>query len=525
MNFEFLKDLSGLSYVYENCINAEKLAMTMPMQSVMTSRKSAELLAKFIYMTAHRQELGRLTFENILFDKKVIRYINNSEVMDAFHRIRMSSNKAPHAVDQESTKEAIDVLEALHYVAGEIACRVGLINNYPAFDHEIESFSDAKYIEEQDIEKKASKMFADYVMKYYKEIELDNFYKHLVKKLQTDFESCFSPLIPGNVEINETIEFKTKPKLQSTVKRIQTHFGFLGLQALKKLRGKLGDDIHLNYSSELTIYGEGGYSTSDIERFLDGIFYDLPNADGFKIVSAYDGPFYAPWFNSEICEEFEMVIDKIGEHEIFTYKLFEHDNSGESYCAKYENGQWIDLNEQYSEDIVDKDFGQDWWSYSMGLGVSIDFEKHPDVIKRLHEAVRKHIPADQLEYCEREWDESYDNYEITDEALHEDNKFTTADVEEILKSASTDYMGENPDPILEEGFQNDYDILCNYIQWCPRTLRVVQDFLDEVNHILEPLMHEVEGGYTGKWYINDPPTAVATWTWTEDGFKVVGTEF
>ena len=49
MNFEFLKDLRGLGYIYENCNNAEKLAVNMPVQSVFTSRKSAELLAKFIY--------------------------------------------------------------------------------------------------------------------------------------------------------------------------------------------------------------------------------------------------------------------------------------------------------------------------------------------------------------------------------------------------------------------------------------------------------------------------------------------
>ena len=49
MNFDFLKDLRGLGYIYENCSNAEKLAINMPVQSVFTSRKSAELLAKFIY--------------------------------------------------------------------------------------------------------------------------------------------------------------------------------------------------------------------------------------------------------------------------------------------------------------------------------------------------------------------------------------------------------------------------------------------------------------------------------------------
>ena len=48
MNFDFLKDFSELSYIYENCNNAEKLAVNMPVQSVFTSRKSAELLARFI---------------------------------------------------------------------------------------------------------------------------------------------------------------------------------------------------------------------------------------------------------------------------------------------------------------------------------------------------------------------------------------------------------------------------------------------------------------------------------------------
>ena len=53
MNFDFLKVLRGLGYVYENCNNAQKLAMTMPVQSVFTARKSAELLAKFIYIAAN----------------------------------------------------------------------------------------------------------------------------------------------------------------------------------------------------------------------------------------------------------------------------------------------------------------------------------------------------------------------------------------------------------------------------------------------------------------------------------------
>ena len=66
MNFDFLKDVPQLKYVYENCSNAEKLAMTMPVQSVFTSRKSAELLAKFIYLASHNEKMETMNFVDIL---------------------------------------------------------------------------------------------------------------------------------------------------------------------------------------------------------------------------------------------------------------------------------------------------------------------------------------------------------------------------------------------------------------------------------------------------------------------------
>ena len=56
------------------------------------------------------------------------------------------------------------------------------------------------------------------------------------------------------------------------------------------------------------------------------------------------------------------------------------------------------------------------------------------------------------------------------------------------------------------------------------SLRVVQDFLDELNRILEPIKSECDGYGMGNWYITDAPFAIATWDWTEDGFKITGTE-
>ena len=88
MNFDFLKNTRELVYVYENCSNAEKLAMTMPVQSIFTARKSAELLAKLIYMAAHNQQMEEMTFADILADRVVRDFVHSRDIMDAFHFIR-----------------------------------------------------------------------------------------------------------------------------------------------------------------------------------------------------------------------------------------------------------------------------------------------------------------------------------------------------------------------------------------------------------------------------------------------------
>ena len=96
MNFDFLKNSRELGYVYENCSNAEKLALTMPVQSIFTSRKSAELLAKLIYMAAHNRKMEELTFADILSDKTVRDFVRSRDIMDAFHFIRKIGNRAVH---------------------------------------------------------------------------------------------------------------------------------------------------------------------------------------------------------------------------------------------------------------------------------------------------------------------------------------------------------------------------------------------------------------------------------------------
>ena len=476
MNFEFLKGLTGLGYVYENCSNAEKLAMNMPVQSVFTSRKSAELLAKFIYLAAHNQEVEMLTFADILADFTVQRFINSRPIMNAFHHIRKSGNRAVHGDDQESPEEAISILHDLHYVAGETARMLGLIKGYPVFNEKINAYSDAKFIDEQDTEAKVRAMFLQYVEKYDAQKERDNYYSQRVDRLLDDFDEYTSEIVfrPSIQDLYETLEFDSKPVFESTLKQIQEHFIFLGVQYIKYLRGEIEENRIFKYSCKLTIRGENGYSTTDLFGFIQGIRYDLSESDGFIIESHYIGPNL--WTNKDVREEFSTMVSKIDKREHFTYRDLENLHvSGELICAKFANGKWIDLKALYSPDITDKDFGQDWCSNQLVLKVDFDFDRHPDILEALHDVVRKYLPPEELQYCEDCWEDEDFNYLVS---------------------------GPN---------------------WDPRKLREIQNFLDEVNEILKPILPECSGSGEGEWYIPEPPFAYATWEWTNNGFRIIGT--
>ena len=468
MNFEFIKNLEGLNKAFDSCSNAEELAKSMPDLSMVASRKSAEVIAKFVYLIAHNEQVEELTFADVLSDYAVKRYLGSRDILDAFHYIRKSGNTAVHTLTQESPDSAIAVLKQLHFVVGEVARRMKLIRSYPRFDPNLSAVPGAVFLNTEDTGKLAREMYADYAVS-----------KDRAARFLEEFKALAVPIVivPGDVDLNERIEFDHKPALDSTIAKIQEHFGFLALQAMRCLQEDAAER-ELDFKAEITLLGKDGCTVSDLVGFMGALMYDLPNSDGFRITTAYYGPSVAPWTNSEAPELFSKTVEKMGAHEKFTYSAFEFFyNHGEGRCLRYENGNWVDLNKRYTSGILDQDFGSDWWCWNLDLAVEFDFEQHADVLEALHNAVRKYLPENQVGYCEGSW---------------------------------------------EDG---DVEILCSSIAWYPRRLREVQDFLDELNRILHPIMAECKGYCMGSWYIPEAPFAVAIWDWFEDGFKIVGTEY
>ncbi|MEE1321773.1 MAG: DUF4145 domain-containing protein [Acutalibacteraceae bacterium] len=471
MNFEFLRNIKGMNKLYKHCKNAEDLALSKPEYSMIASRKSGEALARFIYLTVYKDAAEHLSFAELLADYKVKRYIDNHDVLDAFHNIRKKGNIAAHENEDPVTEDALELLEDLHYIVGETAYRQRLIDDYPEFDSDIDKNPDAEFIR-FDSEAVALNMVIEGIDRY------------KVSKLMDKFSELMLPFKFGHsdIDLTECVELKNKAVLSSTIPQIQSYFGYLALEALKRqFEEKDGeDDSEIRYEATITLYGEQEKTTSDLVEFMYCLLYDLPEADGFKIESSYYGPGFAGKVDDEILVPFYRTcnFDKTEEGKNINYKCFEFLGvSGETSCEKFENGKWVDLNAQMNPEILDKGEPNTlWWNWGSELIVEFDYDKYSQIREALLNAVRKHLPEDMVELVEK------------------DSKY------------------------------EDIALLIVDCQWGVEKLRTIQNFLDEINQIIEPIKDECECSAEGEWYLPCGVDGVATWKWTEDGFKIVGTE-
>lgn len=505
MNFDFLKDLHGFETIYKNCSEAEKLAMTMPVQSMFTSGKSAELLAKNIYMIAHKQKMEGLTFSDILRDSTFQRFINNRDVMSAFHYIRKGRNHVVHDDAQECTENAVAMLQDLHYIVGETACKLGVIKEYPAFDDCIKSYPEAVFVDEEEInrkveeesDRKAMELFLAFVD------EFDELQEQKQYIEQNDYD-WLKYGIEGKVEMHEYLCFEHKPKYRELVEYIQSYLTYLTRRSGEYSPDKVEENalsVPVTLDAKLII-GERTYSSIDYESFIKAISEELPKADGFVIDCKCNGVL-REFFHDEPDEDGEGRINMIRKDAIWTgaglydklqqfkrrekfvYKLFVfYPDSGEFKYEKIMDGKDIDVLASGTEDIVDQTCSHDWWSEQLNLWVVFDPVKYSDILEQLHNIVRSSIPEDQVGDCENTWEEEVEDED--DCELH---------------------------------------YLCHGIQFDCRSLREVQNFLDKINAILLPIKDEIsDAGGDGTWEVRED-FAVATWDWTDEGFKVRGLNY
>ena len=491
MNFEFLKNLRGLGDLYDNCNNAEKLARTMPAQSIFTSRNCAELLAKFIYMAACNQKMEQMTFADILSDWTFRNFIRNKEVMDAFHSIRKQGNQAVHEESQnETVQNAIDVLQDLHYVTGETAQMLGLIKKYPPFESNIKKYPNAIYKNDDEINQEAVSMFLSYVEAYDAVREREQYEK------LPDYE-LFDYSLHGDADFHEYIECLS-PMRASFIEGIQDYL--LGLLALMEDDGaEASGPRSAHFVIELLLDGTEIYSTADTEQLKQALEQKLPASKSFIADIFGSGKMRRFYFYED--EEDPSSEDSITAYNLvrkdrvwdgaglldkmesakrrynFVYKFFAYyPDCDEMVFHKIENGKDIDIWENASNSIINKEFKTNLWGHNLDLWVYFNFDQHPLMLEQLHDIVRKHVGESDLELCEEAW--------------------------------------EDGEP----------QCLCRNIEWDVYSLKDVQRFLDEINQVIIPIKEELDP-YTSGWFVSSNTFFVAKWMWTDKGFQIVGSEY
>ncbi len=473
MNFEFLQGLKGLGDVYEPCKDAEELVRSKPYLSIAASRKSAEMLAKFIYMASHYQGMQGLTFVDVLNDQAVKRFFPDREVINVFHHIRKSGNQAVHGeANQETENDAFEVLQSLHFVAGETAKRLRLVRSYPEFNSDIGYYPDASYDEEAAITEKAEEMFLAYVIaerdKYRVRLDLNN----------DAHREYFSK---GIAIMHEYLEFDHPVNLKPTVDHIKEYLGYIIALAIKPDDNSESEDealwnrlylgIVLRVDDKTYQFHKDYLSNNDIpEEFYNGL-KEMSSAGSFSVDIHADGNlrgFYLISCDSETGEFLQTIdeespwigrglsdyLESIRRRENFTYKgMFVYNAYNyDSEIHYIKNGKIYDVEDIASPDILNEQNGSEWTGSSIILVANCDYDEHPELIETLHETVRAFVPANQLPYIEDVWDEG------------------------------------------------EYGVLLNGTDWIVNDLQVVQDFLDKVNLILEPVADECDYFIEHCWY-------------------------
>ena len=315
------------------------------------------------------------------------------------------------------------------------------------------------------------------------------------------------------VEMHEYLEVNSKPSQSDLIEYLQEYLTIMLRLSIKKssenlkLLSEKYPEIEDSYdmyepvtlNATLTV-GQKCFSSTDTESFLKALFEELPNAEEFSVDLTCKGRLSELFVDEEHEEEYEGT-DMIGIDDIwtgagmldaleeyksknaFTYKLFVfYPNSGDFLYAKILDGKDIDVLASGKEDIIDQTCSHDWWSEQLHLWATFDISKYPDKLEQLHNIVRSSIPENQVGYCEEVWED-------------ED--------EDVC----------NP------------TLLCNGIQFDCKSLREVQDFLDKINAVLLPIKDEIyDAGGDGTWEVREE-FAVATWGWTDEGFKVKGLKY
>lgn len=135
-NFDFLKDISELSQIYEFCEITENRAFTEPIISAIYGRKALERMVKIIYQLKNEKIPERATLNDLVNAPVFVEFINDPDILRAISWVRRIGNLAAHD-GNVSRRDAFFTVLNLYNVIGGIMLKLQVITDLAPFNNDL----------------------------------------------------------------------------------------------------------------------------------------------------------------------------------------------------------------------------------------------------------------------------------------------------------------------------------------------------------------------------------------------------
>ena len=132
-NFDYLKDLSGFTTLYNRCDQAETFCKPDPDKSAIGCRRALEWIVELIYSIKHWEITPRMSLFEKVTDEKFVDFINSRDLIQKLHFVRSVGNRAAHQ-GGVSKKDCENAVVDIYYFIGDVLMLLGFVDRYPKFD-------------------------------------------------------------------------------------------------------------------------------------------------------------------------------------------------------------------------------------------------------------------------------------------------------------------------------------------------------------------------------------------------------
>lgn len=133
MNFSYLKNQPELEFLDNACREAEQFALSKPDMSALSARRAMEFIVKYIYAEVEPNPPYGCTVYDMTQDARFQNQFADPAMLASIDFIRKIGNSAAHG-GNPNAEDASLALEQLHYLVGEFAVGIGLIDDYAPFE-------------------------------------------------------------------------------------------------------------------------------------------------------------------------------------------------------------------------------------------------------------------------------------------------------------------------------------------------------------------------------------------------------